>query len=57
MLHYEATKAGKRVIYYCAFGERSALAVQASQEQGIDGCSHLAGGLDAWAKAGGPLER
>ncbi len=57
MLHHEAVKSGKRMIYYCAFGERSALAVQTSVEHGIETCSHLAGGLDAWAKAGAPIER
>ena len=47
---------GKRLIYYCAYGERSALAVQTSQGMGIKTVSHLVGGIDAWSKAGGTLE-
>jgi len=47
---------GKRLIYYCAYGERSALAVQTSQGMGIKPVSHLVGGIDAWSKAGGTLE-
>ena len=47
---------GKRLIYYCAYGERSALAVQTSQGMGLKSVSHLVGGIDAWAKAGGSLE-
>ena len=49
--------AGKRVIYYCAYGERSALAVQISSELGLADACHLVGGVDAWTKAGGPIER
>ena len=32
------------------------MAVQAAQEAGLAGSSHLKGGLDAWKKAGGALE-
>jgi sulfur dioxygenase len=48
---------GKRLLFYCAFGERSAMAVQAAQDAGIASACHLHGGLDAWKKAGGPLTR
>ena len=48
---------GKRVVFYCAFGERSAMAVQAAQDAGIAGACHIHGGVDAWRKAGGPLVR
>ena len=48
--------AGKRLVFYCAYGERSAMAVEAAQEAGLAGSSHLKGGLDAWKKAGGALE-
>ncbi len=57
MLHDLALATGKRVVFYCAFGERSAMAVQASQEAGIASACHIHGGIDAWKKAGGPLER
>jgi sulfur dioxygenase len=57
MLREMANATGKRLIYYCAYGERSALAVQTSQGMGLDNVCHLVGGIDAWNKAGGPLER
>ena len=45
----------KRLVFYCAYGERSAMAVQMAQEQGFDQACHLHGGLDAWKKAGGAV--
>jgi rhodanese-related sulfurtransferase len=50
-----ALAAGKRMLFYCAFGERSAMAVQAAQDQGIASACHIHGGMDAWKKVGGPL--
>ncbi len=47
---------GRKLIYYCAYGERSALAVQISQGMGLDNVAHLVGGLDAWLRAGGEVE-
>ena len=35
MLHELATATGKRIVFYCAFGERSAMAVQAAQDAGL----------------------
>src|SRR5215217_1246593 len=55
MLHEIATTTGKRVVFYCAYGERSAMAVQAAQAAGITSACHIQGGLDAWKKAQGPL--
>ncbi len=53
---YELAKlAGKRLLFYCAFGERSAMAVQAAHEAGLTAACHIDGGLDAWKKAGGQL--
>jgi sulfur dioxygenase len=57
MLNELARATGKRVVFYCAFGERSAMAVQAAQEAGLASARHIQGGIDAWSKAGGPLER
>jgi sulfur dioxygenase len=55
---YELAKStSKRLIFYCAFGERSAMAVQAAQDAGLTTACHIEGGLDAWKKAGGPLVR
>jgi rhodanese-related sulfurtransferase len=57
MLHALAAATGKRVVFYCAFGERSAMAVQAAQDASITTACHIEGGIDAWKKAGGPLMR
>ena len=55
MLHELASSTNKRIVFYCAFGERSAMAVQAAQDAGITSASHIHGGLDAWRKSNGPL--
>jgi len=47
---------GKRLVFYCAYGERSAMAVQAAHEAGIADAIHVKGGLDLWRKQGGPIE-
>jgi glyoxylase-like metal-dependent hydrolase (beta-lactamase superfamily II) len=57
MLYELAAATGKRLVFYCAFGERSAMAVQAAQDAGLATACHIHGGLDAWRKAGGPLLR
>lgn len=57
MLRELAHVADKRMVFYCAFGERSAMAVQASQDAGLLSAVHIEGGIDAWKKAGGPLAR
>jgi sulfur dioxygenase len=55
MLHELARATGKRIIFYCAFGERSAMAVQAAQDAGLASACHIQGGIDAWNRASGPL--
>jgi rhodanese-related sulfurtransferase len=57
MLHELAQSTGKRLLFYCAFGERSAMAVQAAQDAGLSTSCHLQGGLAAWKAAGGSVER
>ncbi len=47
---------GKRIVFFCAFGERSAMAVQAAQDAGLASALHIEGGIDAWKKAGGALQ-
>jgi glyoxylase-like metal-dependent hydrolase (beta-lactamase superfamily II)/rhodanese-related sulfurtransferase len=49
--------ANQRLLFYCAFGERSAMAVQAAQDARLASACHLEGGIGAWKKANGPLER
>jgi sulfur dioxygenase len=55
VLYELAAATSKRLLFYCAFGERSAMAVQAAQSAGLASACHLQGGLDAWKKANGPL--
>lgn len=55
MLHELAAATGKRLLFFCAFGERSAMAVQASRDAGLTVAFHIHGGIDAWKKADGPV--
>ena len=55
VLYELAAATGKRLVFYCAFGERSAMAVQAAQDAGISSACHLRGGVDGWKKLNGPL--
>jgi glyoxylase-like metal-dependent hydrolase (beta-lactamase superfamily II)/rhodanese-related sulfurtransferase len=57
MLDELAKSTGKRLLFYCAFGERSAMAVQASQDAGLGSACHIQGGIEAWKKADGEIAR
>jgi sulfur dioxygenase len=55
---YELARAtDKRIVFYCAFGERSAMAVQAAQDAGLSSACHVEGGLYAWKQVEGPVAR
>jgi sulfur dioxygenase len=45
------------VVFFCAHGERSALAIKLSQELGFENAKHLAGGMAAWLEEGGATTR
>ncbi|MBM3558729.1 MAG: rhodanese-like domain-containing protein [Alphaproteobacteria bacterium] len=47
---------GKKFVFFCAGGMRSALAAQAVHRMGLAPVAHMAGGYGAWTKAGGPTE-
>ena len=55
MLREVAAATGRRVVFFCAFGERSAMAVKAAKEAGLANAAHIEGGMDAWKRAGGPV--
>jgi rhodanese-related sulfurtransferase len=57
VLREVAAASGRRIVFFCAFGERSAMAVAAAREAGLVNTAHIAGGMDAWKKAGGPVLR
>ena len=48
---------GKRIVFYCAVGERSTMAVNIAQDCGLSTCAHIPGGFVAWAEAGGNIDR
>jgi sulfur dioxygenase len=39
-------------VFYCAYGERSAMAVRSAHDAGISTARHLHGGFDRWTKDG-----
>lgn len=47
----------KTYIFYCTSGGRSALAARSAMEMGLAPVVNLTGGIAAWIKLGGPLER
>jgi sulfur dioxygenase len=55
ILYELACATGKRLVFYCAFGERSAMAVQAAQDAGLTSACHIHGGIAAWRQAQGAL--
>jgi len=46
---------GKRYVFHCASGWRSALSVATLQDMGFD-AAHLKEGFSTWEKHGGPIE-
>ncbi len=57
LLHELAMATDKRLVFYCAYGERSAMGVQTAQVAGLTNSRHIKGGLDAWKKIDGPLDQ
>ena len=57
LLQHLAKGGGKRLIFFCTYGQRSAMAVQAAQAAGLETARHIRGGLQAWQAAHGPLSR
>ncbi|MDX1785919.1 MAG: rhodanese-like domain-containing protein [Roseovarius sp.] len=47
---------GKRYVFHCASGWRSALTVATLQDMGFD-AAHLKDGFSDWVKAGGTVEK
>ncbi|MDO8605961.1 MAG: rhodanese-like domain-containing protein [Phaeospirillum sp.] len=51
----EVFGSGKRFVFYCQSGWRSALATRAVHEMGLAPVAHVEGGFRAWKDAGGPV--
>ena len=54
--HKAVFSSGKKIVFHCAGGGRSALAAQTAQRMGVKGVSHVKGGFAAWKEAGGPVK-
>jgi rhodanese-related sulfurtransferase len=52
----EVFQSGKRFMFFCAGGLRSALAAKSVQEMGLSPVCHMAGGYSAWKKTDYPTE-
>jgi len=48
--------ADKRFVFFCAGGQRSALATQTAQRMGLKPVAHIKGGFGAWRSRSGPVE-
>ncbi len=54
--HKPVFASGKRFVFYCAGGLRSALATKTAQDMGLEPVAHIEGGFAAWREAGLPVE-
>lgn len=55
-MHNEALSSGKQLVLFCASGGRSTFAAKTLKDMGLENVCHVAGGIAAWRKAGGPIE-
>ena len=51
--HKDVFDSGKKFVFYCASGWRSALSAQTAQTMGLKNVAHVHGGYAAWKEAGG----
>jgi len=49
-------QSGKRFVFFCAGGLRSALAARSVHEMGLAPVCHMEGGFGAWKESGFPVE-
>ncbi len=54
--HRDVFSSGKKLVFFCAAGWRSALATKAVQDMGVSPVAHIGGGFSAWTGANGPVE-
>jgi rhodanese-related sulfurtransferase len=55
--HKEIFASGKKFVFFCAGGMRSALAAKAVSDMGLAPVAHMEGGFGAWREAGGAIEK
>jgi rhodanese-related sulfurtransferase len=46
----------KKFVFFCAGGQRSALAAKTAQDMGLKPVAHIREGFRGWKEAGGPME-
>jgi rhodanese-related sulfurtransferase len=54
--HKDVFSSGKRLVFFCQSGWRSALATQTVQRMGLTNVCHIGGGFSAWKAANAPVE-
>ena len=54
--HKPVFATGKKFVFFCAGGLRSALAAQQVQRMGLEPVAHIEGGFAAWKDAGGAIK-
>jgi rhodanese-related sulfurtransferase len=55
-MHDPVFSKGDRLALFCASGGRWALSAKILVDMGFEDICHIAGGMAAWAEAGGPSE-
>ena len=55
--HNPVFDSGKKIMFYCAGGGRSALAAATAQDMGVRNVAHVRGGFKGWREAGGATEK
>ncbi|MDP6258241.1 MAG: rhodanese-like domain-containing protein [Rhodospirillales bacterium] len=56
MLAALSQQSDQQLMLYCAYGERSAMALKELRAAGFKNVWHLGGSIDAWVTAEGPIE-
>jgi rhodanese-related sulfurtransferase len=54
--HKPVFAADKKFVFFCAAGQRSALAAQTAQNMGLKPVAHIREGFSGWKNAGGPVD-
>ena len=56
-MHQPVLASGKLLILYCGTGGRSALATKTLVDMGVTNVVSMAGGINAWIEADGPVDK
>ena len=54
--HKDVFASGKKLVFYCQSGWRSALATKAVQDRGLERVCHIGDGYRGWKDSGAPTE-